>query len=1145
MLITNINEENCLLTRLENLIAESEEMRVLVGFFYFWGISALHSGLVNNQNFKMRILVGLEAEDHAGKIVEFASEADASASEEDRRNDFIKSLSHVMRSREIDTKKYYERVSLFIELVRTGKIEIRKTRVSNHAKLYHFTWNQSLANTLNRDYCWITGSSNLTRPGLLEQNELNVQLLDFGGEESKQYFDIYWEDAIPLTDDPATKDKILKVVGGDESILVELTPFEAYVLVLKSFLEHRKLVDKTNSILRLFAEPKDLDGNIKYRPMQYQIDAINQALSILGEYNGVIVADVAGLGKSVIGSILGSVTRKRGIVIAPPGLVGDPHAGSGWWGYLQDFRLNDWVVVSRGLLEDVLSLVNRQKDFEIVVIDEAHYFRNQDSEDYHYLSQICRGKEVVLMTATPFSNKPSDMLSLLKLFTPARQSPLVPNGDLESVFRAYQLSYDRMDYVLKNLENEEKVGQVESHLTKLKIDLALEPQNYSEIRHLVKNLCKALAVDIRHVMEPVMIRRNRLDLRHDPDYAAEVGRDLPTMHDPVEQFYALSPAQSEFYDRVISDYFGPNSLFTGAIYQPGAYAVSDDSGAEDEDAEGESSGSNLTNQQRNMYKFIRRLLVRRFESSFGAFSKTLDNLIAAHESVNRLATPEPLGRGLVVLDRTFMDRLLNMEDASDEEVSQALQEYEDSLNRKGDNTRRRNIQVFNVSSDFSESERMRFFQNLASDIRLLKSVKTEITALDLVADDPKARELVKVIRNVLNGQHHHVVVKTTEPQRKVLVFSEFGDTVDHLNVYLDATFPGQVMTVRSMSKSLENTIRKNFDGSCNAGLQQDSFKVLLATDKMSEGFNLNRAGLVINYDIPWNPTRVIQRVGRINRIGTKVFDDLYIFNFFPTLQGAELNNVRLIAQNKMFMIHSSIGEDAKIFDVNEEPTPAGLFERLRTNPDNMEEESFLTQCKIEWATIKKEHPEVLEKLKLLPCRVKTVEDKTPSGTYLFVRKGMTLFSMRLRRAGAEMELVNMPVQDAMGEIRCPFGTLRATGFSEAFWDSYKDLEDAVTERRDSAVPGTMSLISKARNVLTMMLGKGVGGEFVGVLLDDLQNHGTLSDRTLRKIIEASRTEAAFEKEIKKLRKEMGSDYLEKIKSKLPPNEVVVAIEHLG
>lgn len=1145
MLITNINEEQSLLTRLDHLIAESEEMRVLVGFFYFWGIAALHSGLTKNKEFKLKILVGLEAEEHAGKIVEFAGDHSPETTDEERRKDFLQSLRSVMRGKEIDTQKYYERVSLFIDLVKSGQVEIRKTRDPNHAKLYHFSLKEHFAKTLGKEYCWITGSSNMTRPGLLEQNELNVQLLDFGGDESKKFFDTLWETAVPLTDDPATKLKIIELVGGDESLIADVTPFEAYALVLKSYLEHRELVDRKDSILRIFGEPKDENGDAKYRPLSFQIDAVNQALSILQEYNGIIIADVVGLGKSVIGSVLGKVNRRRGLVIAPPGLVGDYSTGTGWWGYLQDFGLNDWVAVSRGKMDEVLAMVNRQRDFELVVIDEAHYFRNQDSEDYHYLSQICRGKQVVLLTATPYSNRPNDMLSLLKLFSPARQSLLTPDGNLEGLFRSYQVKYSRIDYVLKNLEKPDRAGSVEGYLKKLGIQLELRSGNIIKIRHEVKVLCKKLAQEIRQVVEPVMIRRNRLDLRGDPEYAKEVGKNLPTMHDPVEQFYELSPEQSAFYDLVISEYFGEDSEFSGAIYQPGSYMPTppeEDDAAEDSD----NAAAQVNTQQINMYKFIRRLLVHRFESSFGAFAKTLDNLIRVHKNVKRLAVPAPLGKGIIVLDRSLMEKLLGMENASDEEVDDFLHKQEELYDPAGDHSGRRNLQVYRVTEDFDDEGRERFNRDLQADINLLEKVKQEVEKLDLVANDPKARKLIAEIQSVLAGSHPALVCRDGEPERKVIVFSEFADTVDHLGGYLDKAFPKQVLTIRSLSKELAATVRKNFDGSCHAGLRQDQFKILLATDKMSEGFNLNRAGLVINYDIPWNPTRVIQRVGRINRIGTKVFEDLYLFNFFPSEQGEDLHNVRQIATNKMFMIHTSIGEDARIFDTDEEPTPAGLFEKLSRNPDELEEESFLTQAKREWAEIGKKHPAVVEKVHKLPGRVKTTQFRDPVGTYLFARKGMTLFALR-RNADESTEdgIVHLSIQEAIGAIKCAADAERCKEFSESFWHDYEVLQQSLSDRRHSAPPGATSLITKARNALVAAIAKGSGGVFAKVLLEDLQNHGTLSDRTLRKIIEAAGNDKKFEEMVDRLKKEMGADYLDIIKDKLPPNEIVIAIEHQG
>jgi superfamily II DNA/RNA helicase len=213
----------------------------------------------------------------------------------------------------------------------------------------------------------------------------------------------------------------------------------------------------------------------------------------------------------------------------------------------------------------------------------------------------------------------------------------------------------------------------------------------------------------------------------------------------------------------------------------------------------------------------------------------------------------------------------------------------------------------------------------------------DLNDLNLVKSDPKAACLLENTAAVLKKKG-----SAGEPQRKIIIFSEYLDTVKYLEPLLKKKYGDRLLVVSGdlpvprSSRSTRTSMRPP--------RAEDRFDVLLTSDRISEGFNLNRAGMVINYDIPWNPVRVIQRVGRINRIGKKVFDQLYIVNFFPTERGAELVKSREIAANKMFLIHNTLGEDAKIFDIDEEPTPAGLYEKVQQNPDTIEEESFYTKA---------------------------------------------------------------------------------------------------------------------------------------------------------------------------------------------------------
>lgn len=1133
----NVNEqpgeEASMSSRLRELIPVTETLSILSGYFYFNGIPPLMEPIAANRDLKLRILVGLDV-DKLG--YELARAGDGETAQER----FLNSLRNVARSRLFDREACARHMETFLAMMEAGRLAIKKTKDQNHAKLYIFEMNAQVRMT--DPIRWITGSSNLTFPGLSSQDEFNVELSNFGGDEALEYFNELWDNAEEITDFAEMAGNIRKVLR-DEGVHADVTPYEAYALVLKNYLEHRALVDETPKIDRAFAIPRDLfTDEPKYRPLTFQKDAVNQALSIIKEYNGVIIADVVGLGKSVIGSVLGCVMdARRGIVVAPPGLVGSETEKTGWCGYLDDFKMYGWRAMSRGKMDEVEQYVRAHPDIDVVLVDEAHYFRNEGSIDYDYLWRICRGKKVVLMTATPFSNRPSDMFALLKLFTVPRRSDLVPDGDLQARFDEFQSRYMDCDYVLKNAGargengNEDMERYVRNRLRKLNFAGAdAEPLDVEAAKQFARNILETIASNIRAIMEPVMIRRNRIDLRLDPQYRAEIGENLPTVHPPIEQFYELDPEQSRFYDQVIEEYFGPRGNFTGAIYRPGLYANIADNDDEEE-------RQTLATQQENMYKFIRRLLVHRFESSFGAFAKTLGNLIRIHEMVLKLAI-KPTGhpndghRGIIILDRTEMERFCDAT-LGDELFETMLSDYEAAVSVAADNK-----QIYRVEEDFTQDGYDKFIADVNGDIALFKRVERRVAELDLIANDPKAKQLTEKVRNVLEGTAG-LATQNGEPRRKVLVFSEFADTVQHVARYLEAAFPGRVCVVRSLSKEVGRQIRSNFDGTIEGSSRRDDFDVMIATDKMSEGYNLNRAGLVINYDIPWNPTRVIQRLGRINRIGVKVFNDLYLYNYFPTDQGAPHYNIRTIAKNKVLMIHKTVGEDARIFDADESPEAAGLYERLGVNPEDAETATFLTECKVAWEEIARTHPEVVEKIARLPNRVKTVTTGPRAGTHLFMRRGLTLFALFM--GTDDVSPLYRLMKEALPDVTCPFEQARLENFSDGFWSRYETMTNEVQVHEVGRTEGSQSLANRARPVLMEAVSNGVERDFVQRLLADLQNRGTLPDHVLREIVrEGRRGLPALGIYLSTLRQSLGDRLVVAVPER-DEDGVIVTIDHVS
>ena len=1101
------NESNNTLNkRLREIIGFSSELKFLVGFFYFSGIQELYESIQKNGDLQIKILVGLQADRNLGVLVEHGR--DQNHSDNEAAEQFFDSLRQAFNGEEFDTQAFLEQVGFFLDLIRAGRLEIRKTLDPNHAKLYLFNLKEE--HRLLREQLFITGSSNLTRAGLVSQREFNVEIADYGTKEAEAFFDELWDDAVEITEDDTLKSRLLQIFE-EETLVAEITPFEAYALVLQKYaqLQAEKEVPLTA------IETLEAAG---YTPFTYQLDATSQALSILETHNGAIIADVVGLGKSVIASLIAKSLGKRGMVICPPGLVGDKNNSSGWRKYVEDFKLERWEVRSCGDLESIAEFVNEQgRDVEVIVIDEAHRFRNQDSKHYELLSRICRNRQVLLLTATPFNNSPGDIFALLKLFTVPGKSSLTLSDDLDQRFAEYRGIFRRLSYIKKNHNSKDskKSDKAATYYSALFDTPSIDMKKVEERTH-------RLSKEIRAVIEPVTIRRNRIDLRRDPNYKEEISA-LSTITEPEELFYELNSAQTTFYNKVINDYFGEEGQFSGAIYQPYHY----ESGA-DADAELDEQGNFAFQQQRNLFEFMRRLLVKRFESSFAAFECSIGSFLRINRKA--LAFIEKTDR--YILDRKLLNDLAEKDET---EILDALERFEAKF-EDDDSERGRKDEVYKIDK-FKMKDR--FLSDIASDIALFEAIEQEISELGLLAEDPKANCLIHELRQTLRAKP-----KAGEPKRKVIIFSEYVDTVRELSPVIEAAFPDRVFTVAGQfGTEKERAMLANFDASLAESKQADDYDILLASDKISEGFNLNRAGLIVNYDIPWNPTRVIQRVGRINRIGKKVFAELRIQNFFPTEKGADVVKSRQIAADKMFMIHNTLGEDAQIFSAEETPSASSLYTKLNANPEDAETESSFTEIRRMLTDIERAHPEVLEKVAKCAPRVKTAKAAENDWLTVFTLKGRDLFAQGRPEVGADTEEVS--IEQAIELIRCEFDTPRIH-FSEAFWQDYASVRDF--RKKHHVKPKQNSVEAMALNTINAHLREKQMAPlhgFLKTLREDMAEYKTLPTNTLRRIADiGTKTDKALQ-ELSKLRTELGPDYLQQLKERIGAldEEVIIAVEN--
>jgi len=228
--ITN-NQTRDLKERLVELIEKSEELKFLVGFFYFSGIRELYEGLKANPNTITKVLVGLNVDQSNFGLIEFSE--NEQLSDEEKTYKFFESIKKSLNNENYDTKGFYEQVRFFVGLIQQDKLIIRKTYKPNHAKLYLFKLDQSQVGKRN---LFITGSSNLTKAGLSTQNEFNVEIGDYGYEDADQYFDELWVEAVKITEFDDVKKKLIQVIET-ETLVKDISPFEAFCLVLKTYLD--------------------------------------------------------------------------------------------------------------------------------------------------------------------------------------------------------------------------------------------------------------------------------------------------------------------------------------------------------------------------------------------------------------------------------------------------------------------------------------------------------------------------------------------------------------------------------------------------------------------------------------------------------------------------------------------------------------------------------------------------------------------------------------------------------------------------------------------------------------------------------------------------------------------------------------------
>lgn len=861
---------NKLVQRFSTLIKNTQFFDCLVGYFYTSGFHSLYKSLEGTE--KIRVLIGISTDRKTFDLIQESKFQDTLfLSYKETKEKFSDKVIEEMDKSE-DSFKVEEGIKKFIEWLKSGKLEIRVYPSEKiHAKLYIMGFKEGNMDTGRV----ITGSSNFTKAGLNDNLEFNVELKNYGDYKfSLEKFNELWEEAIEVTEEYVT------TVRTKTWLNDSITPYELYLKFLYEYLKEKINIDQ-EELKRAYLPENFLD-------LEYQKDAVRDAKMKLEEYGGVFLADVVGLGKTYISAMLAQQLDGRTLVIAPPILLDEDNPGS-WRNVFEDFGVRGVKFESKGKLDKVIDMgIDRYRN---VFIDESHDFRNEETQGFAKLSQICQGKRVILVSATPLNNNPNDILNQIKLFQKPRKSTL-PNPE---------------------------VRDLEKYFTKLQNRLKGLDRRKDRDEYL--KIVQEIANEIReNVLQYLMVRRTRTSImKYYGKDLEKQGLKFPDVEDPEPIYYHFDEKLDDIFNKTLKLII---TEFGYSRYTPLLYLKRDLSPLEKAS-------------QRNMGRFMKILLSKRLESSFHAFKNSIDRFILSY--TNFIGEYK---KGNVYVSKKHINKIFDLLENDDDAAVQRLI-MEDKAERYD-------------SSEFEP----KFLKDLQRDLDVLEEIQV---MWDDISDDPKIDEFIKVLKEDKNLRNN-----------KILVFTESKETALYLEEKLNKAFGKLTLAFSGdSSESMRRKVIKNFDA--KERNPEDDYQILVSTDVLSQGVNLHRSNVVINYDIPWNPTRMMQRVGRIQRVDTK-FDKIFIYNFFPAGQINELIGLEEAAMSKIAAFIEMLGNDSKLL-TDEEIKSHDLFNRLTSKEtitgEDEEEEDYELKYLAFLRDIRDNKQDLFNKIKRLPKKART------------------------------------------------------------------------------------------------------------------------------------------------------------------------------
>jgi superfamily II DNA or RNA helicase len=745
--------------------------------------------------------------------------------------------------------------------MREGKLVVRLfLRYPLHAKLYLLHQPHIYSAPIHA----YLGSSNLTFSGLSGQGELNTEVTDTDATAKlARWFEERWHDrgCLDITAD------LVAVIEESWARTTALSPYAVYLKMAYHLAQE--------AIAGLSGEFR-LPGEIAEVLFDYQAAAVQIAAHHLNRRGGVLLGDVVGLGKTLMAAALARIFQDdygyETLILCPKNLK------SMWRKYVADYRLIAHVLPISKAIHQLPSL----RRYRLVIIDESHNLRNREGQRYGVIREYIEANEsrVILLSATPYNKSYLDLSAQLRLFIPEDQ-------DIGIRPERYIAEIGEMEFTRRHQANTRSLA-------------AFEKSEYAD--------------DWRDLMRLYMVRRTRsFIIQHYAEIDPVSGRAFLRMRDgrlsyfPVRVPRTVAFTGNSQFNRMYSDeVVTAINLLSLPRYGLGQYVS--EKAARNATADEKRLLDNLSRAGERLMGFCRTNLFKRLESSGASFLQSIDrhvlrNFVYLHAIDHDLSLP------IGTLDADTID-------AGDEDADSILSTDQDE-DGAADETQ--------IDPGASYAQRAQVAYDLFAG-RYKNRFRWLRPSLFTAALKKKLREdsdqLIEVLRlcGVWEADADaklialHDLIAQQHAGEKVLVFSQFADTVRYLHDQLRAAGVTRVAAVTGSSDD-PTALAQRFSPVSNQAriAPQDELRVLIATDVLSEGQNLQDAAVVINYDLPWAIIRLSQRAGRVDRIGQQS-QRILCYSFLPADGVEQIIRLRARVRQRLAENNEVVGSDERFFD---------------------------------------------------------------------------------------------------------------------------------------------------------------------------------------------------------------------------------------